>query len=334
MANTAFAAGNTRPHWGGATSAVDQHLEIYNGDVDTTFQHQSLFAAITPRRSVADRSNNIRIDRLGDSKVKGRTSGEALDPTPVRSDKLVITVDTVLYIRNPIDYQDDWTAPDFLRDMSTNNGTAFARTYDTANLLKLIQSHSFVAPAHLSNFGNGKLIKVARIAVPKDATEQEANAVLIYHAFRKGVDALVKERQPTNNLLFIVDTDIYSDLQEHPKALNKDFSQSSPDYAHRRVADVNGVKVVESTEFPTSTAPLPIHSAGNNFTPTADDLKCKAVLFNRQLAILTVDAQPFTTRIWDSPQEFANILDCYAMYTIGQRRPDTVVVFQFDAPTP
>ena len=335
MANTAYQTGLTKPHMGGATSTLDQHLEVYTGEVDTKFKHTSLFESITPRKSVAQRSNNIRIDRLGGSKVMGRTSGVALESQAVRSDKLVITVDTVIYIRNPIDYQDDWTAPDFLREMAQNNGTEFARLYDTANLLQLIRCNTFVAPAHLADsFGNGKKISVERIAAPKNRTEQEANAIASYFAFRKGVDMLVKERQPLGDLKLVVDTDIFSDLQEHPKALNKDFSTRSPDYSDRRVADVAGVTVIESTEFPQVVGALPLHSAGNNFTVTADDLKFKAVLFNSQLATVIVEAQPFTSRMYDDPKEFANVLDCYAMYTIGQRRPDTVVAFEFVAPTP
>jgi len=30
--------------------------------------------------------------------------------------------------------------------------------------------------------------------------------------------------------------------------------------------------------------------------------------------------------MWDDELNFANVLDSYAMYTIGQRRPDTVGV--------
>jgi len=144
MANTAYAGNSSRPHWGGATSAVDQHLEVYQSEVDTRFQYMALFRGLSQQRSVADRSNTYRIDRLNSSQVMGRTSGVKLEPQKVTSDKLVITVDTVMYIRNPIDYQDDWTAPDFLTEMGMNNGTAFAEAYDQAHLIQVIKSDTIL----------------------------------------------------------------------------------------------------------------------------------------------------------------------------------------------
>src|SRR5690606_16497640 len=105
-------------------------LEIYDGEIDTRFNYQAIFLSLSTQRSVNDKSNTYRIDRLNSSAVKGRKSGIALDASKVTNDKLILTVDTVLYIRNPIDYQDDWTAPDFLREMGQNNGTSFAETFD------------------------------------------------------------------------------------------------------------------------------------------------------------------------------------------------------------
>ncbi|WGH28714.1 major capsid protein [Klebsiella virus 2019KP1] len=100
-------------------SDVDVHLELYQNELDTRFQYQALFLGLSSQRSISG-SNTYRIDRLNTSSVKGRRSGEALDSTPVRNDKMIIVVDTVLYIRNPIDYQDDWTGPDFLTEMGQN----------------------------------------------------------------------------------------------------------------------------------------------------------------------------------------------------------------------
>ena len=130
MADTIYKAGLTRPHWAGAQSDVDVHLEVYQNEVDTRFNYQALFLGLSSQRSISG-SNTYRIDRLNTSSVKGRRSGEALDSTPVRNDKMIIVVDTVLYIRNPIDYQDDWTGPDFLTEMGQNNGSEFAETFDS-----------------------------------------------------------------------------------------------------------------------------------------------------------------------------------------------------------
>ncbi|QAX92395.1 major capsid protein [Providencia phage vB_PstP_PS3] len=326
MANTPYVPNLTKPHWGGAASDTDIHLEVYQGEIDTRFQYQALFLNLSSQRSVQDRSNTIRIDRLGTSKVKGRQSGVALEPTPVRNDKLIITVDTVLYIRNPIDYQDDWTAPDFLSEMGQNNGSEFAEMFDQAHIIQLIKGRSWVAPAHLKPaFSDGKEIEVAIDWEAKTEAGLEANGLLLNEAHKEGINALIKEKVPLSDMVTIVTPDVYSQLLNNPKLMSREFGDTNLDgYKQRRVVMMNGIPVVEMTEFPTEA--ITDHPLGSNFNVTADDAKCGMITFSKSRTLVTVEAKPFTSRIWDDELNFANVLDCYAMYTVGQRRPDTAVV--------
>lgn len=328
MANTDYAGNLTRPHWGGAASDVDIHLEVYQNEVDTRFQYQAMFLGLSSQRSVADRSNTYRIDRLNTSSVKGRTSGVALEPTPVRNDKMLIVVDTVLYIRNPIDYQDDWTAPDFLTEMGQNNGSEFAEVFDQAHLIQLIKGRSWVAPAHLKPaFSDGIEIEAT---IDSDVTTQagmEANAIAINQAHKAGIDELIKRKVPLNDMITLVSTEIYSLLLEHPKLFNKDWGDANANgYKERRAVLMNGIPVVECTEFPEAGT----HPLGSAYTVTAEDAKCRMVTFSKSRTLVTVEAKPFTSRIWDDEQNFANVLDCYAMYQVGERRPDTAAVVKFN----
>lgn len=333
MADTIYKGNLTRAHWGGADSDVDVHLEVYQNEVDTRFQYQALFLGLSSQRSISG-SNTYRIDRLNTSSVKGRRSGEALDSTPVRNDKMIIVVDTVLYIRNPIDYQDDWTGPDFLTEMGQNNGSEFAETFDQAHLIQLIKGRSWVAPAHLKPAFNDGIEVGAAILVPGSTTgtqltqaEMEANAMNINLAHKAGIDELIKRKTPLADMVTLVDVDTYSRLLEHPKLLNIDFGQSNVDgYKDRRVFKMNGVPVVECTEFPTEAGTHPLGSA---YTVTSDDALCRMVTFSKSKTLVTVEAKPFTSRIWDDEREFSNVLDCYAMYNIGLRRPDTAAVTKF-----
>lgn len=328
MASTAYAGNLSRPHWGGADSDVDIHLEVYQNEVDTRFSYQALFLGLSSQRSVADRSNTYRIDRLNTSSVKGRTSGVALDPTPVRNDKMIIVVDTVLYIRNPIDYQDDWTAPDFLTEMGQNNGSEFAEVFDQAHLIQLIKGRDWVAPAHLKPaFSDGIEIQAT---IDSDATTQaamEANAIAINNAHKAGIDELIKRKVPLNDMVTVVSTEIYSMLLEHPKLFDRDFGDTNLDgYKNRRVVKMNGIPVIECTEFPEAGT----HPLGSAYTVTADDAKCRMVTFSKSRTLVTVEAKPFTSRVWDDEANFANVLDCYAMYQVGERRPDTAAVVLFN----
>lgn len=328
MAATDYAGNLTRPHWGGANSDVDIHLEVYQNEIDSRFQYQALFTGLSSQRSVADRSNTIRIDRLNTSQVKGRTSGVALDPTPVRNDKMSIVVDTVLYIRNPIDYQDDWTAPDFLTEMGQNNGSEFAEAFDQAHIIQLIKGRDWVAPAHLKPaFSDGIEIEATLNADAATQAELEANAIQINLAHKKSVDEMIRRKIPLTDVVTIVDTSIYSALLEHPKLFDRDFGDTNMDgYKNRRVVKMNGVPVIETTEFPQAAGDHPL---GTAYTTTAADVACKMVTFSKSKTLVTAEAKPFTSRIWDDEGNFANVLDCFAMYQVGQRRPDTAAVVSF-----
>lgn len=326
MADTIYKDALTRPHWGGAASTDDIHLEIYQNEVDSRFQYQAIFLGLSSQRSVAERSNTIRIDRLGTSKVKGRQSGQALEPTPVRNDKLVITVDTVLYIRNPIDYQDDWTAPDFLSEMGQNNGSEFAETFDQAHIIQLIKGREWKAPEHLKPaFKDGIEIEVSIKPDAKTEAELEANGLMLNEAHKEGINELIKRKVPLMDMVTLVSPDVYSQILNNPKLMSREFGDTNLDgYKNRRVVVMNGIPIVECTEFPTGA--ITDHPLGAQFNVTADEAKCQMITFSKSKTLVTVEAKPFTSRIWDDEREFCNVLDCYAMYTVGQRRPDTAVV--------
>lgn len=331
MAETIYSGNSTRPHWGGANSDVDIALEIYENEVDSRFQYQAIFLGLSSQRSVADRSNTYRIDRLNTSQVQGRQSGETLNPTRVANDKMIIVVDTVLYIRNPVDYQDDWTAPDWLSEMGRNNGSEFAEVFDRAHLTQLIKGRNWQAPDFLKPAFNDGIEIAAELKDNSggdelDQAALEANAYAINLAHKKGIDELIKRKVPLNDMVTLASTEIYSALLEHPKLFDRLFGDSNADgYKQRRVVVMNGIPVVECVEFPDE-GPSPLGSA---YTITEADAACRMVTFSKSKTLVTVEAQPFTSRIWDDKQQFANVLDCYAMYTVGARRPDTAAVVSF-----
>jgi hypothetical protein len=333
MADTPYKAQLTRVHWAGADATTDEHLEVYLSEVESRFEYNAIFRAFSTERSVANQSNTYRIDRLGTSQVKGRKSGEALEAQRVTNEKLILQVDTVLYIRNPIDYQDDWTAPDWLMDIARNNGYTFAEVFDQAHLIQLIKARKMTTPEHLKpGIGDGIEVTGEFKAAAKTQAELEANAIAINLAHKKGIDTLIKNKVPLADMITIVHPDIYSSLLEHPKLLNIQFDNTNGGlYSGRRFVRMNGIPVIESTAFPdnaiTGTFPL-----GADYNVDAEDLKCKMVTFSKSKTLVTVKAKDMTVRVWDDEMNFQNVLDAYCMYNVGIRRPDACVVTKFEEP--
>lgn len=334
MANTPYNATMSRAHWAGSNADLDIHLEAYEGDIEGSFRVESLFrsSGLTNFKTVAGRSNTWRGDRVGGATVKGRKAGEALDPTRIVNEKLLITVDTTSYIRTPIDYQDDWTAPDFQAEYSAEHGSAHAKAFDQAHLIQLIKAGSWVAPDSLKASGaffDGISTTMTGYAAQTDA-ELKADLIVKHH---KGALATFVKRDLGGSLaefVTLIEPDTFNVLLDHKKLMNVDFQGGNGDnnFAARRVGWLNGIRVIETPRFPT--AAIAAHFLGPAFNVTAAEAKARVVIFHPKKTLVTVEAQGMVARVWDDKENFANVLDSYTMYTVGLKRGDCVAVLATD----
>lgn len=334
MAATPYAATMSRAHWAGSDADMDIHLEAYEGDIEGSFRVESLFrsSGLTNFKTVSGRSNTWRGDRVGGASVKGRKAGESLDPTRIVNEKLLVTVDTTSYIRTPIDYQDDWTAPDFQAEYSAEHGSAHAKSFDQAHLIQLIKAGSWVAPASLKASGaffDGINTVMTGYAAQADA---ELKADILVQAHKNALATFVKRDLGGSLAEFVtlIEPDAFNVLLDHKKLMNVDFQGGSGDnnFASRRVGWLNGIKVIETPRFPT--AAIAAHILGPAFNVDATEAKARVVIFHPRKTLVTVEAQSMVARIWDDKENFANVLDSYTMYTVGIKRGDAVAVLSTD----
>jgi len=335
-----MAAAQTRAHWAGANADVDIHIEAYEGDIDGSFRVQSIFRAsgLTNFKSVGNNSNTWRGDRIGAAEVRGRKSGQSLDASRIANDKFVVTVDTTSYIRTPFDYQDDWTSPDFQAEYSAEHGSAHAKSFDQAHIIQLIKCSSFVAPAHLKPaFKDGmKYTLTGYAAAVADASTQrsknEVKADIIVDTHKNVLAEFVKRDLGDSlaDTITMMTPDEFNILLDHKKLMNVDFQGGAGDnsFSGRRIAWLNGVRVMETPRFPTEA--IPAHLLGASFNVTAAEAKARIVVYLPKKALVTVEAKGMTVRHWDDPENFQSVLDSYTMYTVGQRRPDCVAVIFTD----
>lgn len=340
MAATLWAPALSRAHWAGSNADLDIHLEAYEGDIEGSFRVQSMFrsSGLTNFKSTGGNTNTWRGDRIGGVQVKGRRSGETLDSSRIPNEKYLITVDTTTYIRSPIDYQDDWTSPDFRSEYSAEHATAHAKAFDQAHIIQLIKAGSWVAPASLKASGaffDGISVIMTGYASPTatatlTAAEVKADVIVRNH---KAVIATFVKRDLGDSLtefVTLADPDTFNVLLDHKKLMNVEFQggDGDNDFAKRRVGWLNGMRVIETPRFPTGA--ITNHFLGPAFNVTVAEAKAKMIVFHPRKTLVTVEAQPMTTRFWDDELNFTNVLDSYHMYTVGIRRGDAVAVLFTD----
>ena len=335
MPATAYAAANTRPHWAGSDADLDIHLEAYEGDIDGSFRVESLFrsSGLTNFKSVASQSNTWRGDRVGGVVVKGRKSGEALDTQRQVNEKFLITVDTTSYVRTAVDYQDDWTAPDFQAETSAEHGSAHAKAFDQAHIIQLIKASNWKAPASLKATGafyDGIAETLTGYAA---GTNAEAKADIIVSKHKEVLATFVKRDLggSLSEFVTLIEPDTFNVLLDHKKLMNVEFSSAATgqnDFAMRRIGWLNGIRVIETPRFPT--AAITAHILGAAFNVSAAEAKARVIVFHPRKTLVTVEAKPMTVRMWDDEKEFNNVLDSYTMYTVGIRRGDAVAVLFTD----
>lgn len=329
MAATSYASTNTRTHWAGANADIDIHLEAMEGLVDGSFSVESMFrsSGYTTFKSVSD-TNTWRGDRIGGVTVKGRKSGEGLDSTRQVNDKFVITVDTTSYARSNVDYNDKWTSPDRTAELSSEHGTAHAKAFDQAHVIQLIKAGSWVAPQALKDSGAFYDGISATMTGYAAETNLATKADYIVQAHKDAIATFVKRDLggSISEFVTLMEPDTFNVLLEHNKLMAVEFQGGSPEnsFSMRRVAVLNGLRVVETPRFPTSA--IASHHLGPAFNVSAAEAKARMIIFHPRKTLVTVEAQPMVTRFWDDEKEFTNVFDSYTMYTVGIRRGDAVAV--------
>ncbi len=331
---TSYSTANalTRTWWAGTNADLDIHLEAYEAGIDGTFRYDSIFRSmgLTNYKPISG-TNTWRGDRIGGAVVNTRKSGGDVTPTRIVNDKMLLTVDTTAYVRTPIDYNDEWTSPDRIGEYGQEHGIAQAKFFDQAHIIQLIKAGQWQVPAGLTNFNPGITTTMTGYAAQADLSIK-ANHIVTAH--RNAVGEMVKRDLggSLSEFVTLVTPDAFNVLLNDNKLMNVDFNggpgMGSGNYAQRRIAWLNGIRIIETARFPTGA--IASHGLGPAFNVSATEAKALCILFNPRQTLLTIEAQPLVSRFWDDEKEMTHVLDNYTMYTVGVRRGDACAVISSD----
>ncbi|MES9284850.1 hypothetical protein ABEQ48_12205, partial [Cutibacterium acnes] len=212
----------------------------------------------------------------------------------------------------------------FRAELTRNMGTSQAKAFDQAHVIQLQKCADFVPPASLSGAFNAGIKE--KVTLTNTVASEEADASALVHGHKKVIEAFIRRDADLGSLVTVVDPAWFCILLEHKKLMNVEFTggRGVNDVAMRRIAYVNGIRIIESNAFPQ--AAISDHLLGPDFNVDANEIKRKMIVFDPSMALVTVEAQPLFNRVWDDEREMTNVLDSFHMYTVGQKRPDVVGV--------
>lgn len=338
---TQYSDARTRTHWAGADASMDIHIEMYTGEIEASFNYNSIFQSngLTNLKNVEGKSNTWRGDREGAAKVKYRKSGDSVEAERQVNDKVLVSVDTMSYIRTNMDYMDEWTSPERRGVLSKEHGIAHAKVYDENHLRMLIRAGEWKAPTDLKNSGNfydGLKITMTGFAAAMALNTQEGfeEAARLLEQAHKQARRIFIERdmgEYANEFVTLIKPEWFDVLTEHKKLLNIDFQGGQGgvgnNFAMRSIARMNGFPLTEFTRFPTAVD----NSAMNpDMNVTAAMLKCGMIFFLPSKTLATVQAHDMEVRLWDHKVDMENILDSMRMYNVGLIRGDCCIPIYSD----
>lgn len=334
MANTPAQGHLTRNWWTGTGAALDAHIELYRNEIDQSFETQSLFKSqnLSEVVSVEGKSNTYRIDRLGGAKVSGRESGETLEGQRAINEKHLIVVEKTIYSRHSFDYNDDWTAPSIVSNVSTEQGIAHAKEYDRIHITQLIKAGEWTAPASLKATGNfyDGIRKVLTGFTAE--TDLSAKADMIFQQAKGLVTEMVKrDLSPSlGEFKFLISPEWFDILLEHNRITQQAFQADSGtnNLVERRIMRLHGIDLIETPRIDGKTVTTSPFGAVGNLTAT--QAKAGLILFHPRYSLVTVEAQALQSNHWDQPEHFTHHLDSYSMYAVGLRRGDASGVVASD----
>lgn len=335
MADNAYKPTNTRWWWTGTQADLDAHIEKYQGKILGSFETSSDFRTLglTDVVSVENETNTYRIDRIGGAKANYRRSGETIEAQRAVNEKHLIVVEAATYVRHTFDWQDDWTSPSAVDNVSREQGRALALDYDKAHIIQLIKAGKWTAPQSLKDSGNyydGITLTATGYTAEADKVKK---AILFYDKMQEALDELIMRdlRTALGELVWYVNSDVFSVLTHHPKLTNRDFDTNGHNnFVERRIAVMDGIRVIETSRFPRKAVVAGEVALGDSFTLTAAEAKARAVLFHPGYTLQTVEAKGLFIQHIPMPQEWSHILDSGTMYTVGLKRGDACAVVAID----
>jgi len=289
-------------------------LKVFSGEVLASFQRENKMLGMSTVRSITS-GKSAQFPVIGRTTASYHTAGNEITGSVINHAEKVITIDDVLLASSFISSLDDAKNHYDVRNLySKEMGSALAKKTD-AHLLQLSVLGAR-ASATVTGGDGGNVI-----------TDSDANtnmASLIDSIF-EGAEDLDNNDVPEDDRYCVVAPDIYYELVQNDKILNRDFSNANGDFSKGKVLEVAGIKIVKLNTATSSYTDLSgASTTGQNNTYNADFSTTVASIFHKS-AVGTVKLMDLSMESeYDIRRQGTLMIGKYAMGH-GILRPEACV---------
>ncbi len=258
------------------TGYNDLFLKLYSGEVLASFQRENKMLGMTNVRTISNgKSSSFPV--TGTTTAGYHTAGNEITGDAIKHNEKIIHVDDMLLSSSFVSEIDELKNHYDIRQIYAREmGQALAKTVDQ-NLVQLA-----VIGANASTTitgGNG-----GDVITDADAN---TNATSLIASLFEGIQKLDEKDVPSTDRYIVVSPDIYYQLANNDKLLNRDFSSLNGDFGKGTVVSIGGVPVIKSNTCVSAFADNSSAVSGANNTYNIDASNYVAVMFHKS-AIGTV----------------------------------------------
>ena len=217
-------------------------IEKYTGDLDKEFVSRSIIQGWAEVRPVTG-TDTISVRRFGKSSVRKVNPGVRPTSGQIKTDKIQLTVDTLIYQRESFsklgEVQQDIN---MTSETALQHGKEMARLYDTTFFIMAVRG-SFETLSNAQKLG-GAFYDGINEVLDEAGDEQDADAVVA--KMESVITEFRKRDLPLDGFKWFVTPECYQVLKDHPKLINQDYTKTANgDFALREVKKLGGVDIIE-----------------------------------------------------------------------------------------
>jgi hypothetical protein len=308
---------NTQVGTGGAADPLKLVIEEYGGVVEHTLARRSIVRNFVPVRSVKGTST-ISNYQVGKSTLSKVTPGTAPDATVNGTQKVKLTIDTLVNARATVPLLDDFQSSyDARAAIGTEHGIEIAKFFDQSFFIQAIKAAQITDMSQYpAGWQPGTSAAFSAVGDDTDPVKLEAKLLDLFAAMAD------KDVDPHDDGLVIVTKPKYFyTLLQNNRLIDRELVTSDGTTIKTKAISAAGVPIYFSNNLPTTNVSGHyLSNAGNSNAYDGDFSKTVAAVFSPR-ALLAGETIPLTSDVFYDPITKLWFIDAHLSFGVAPNNP-------------